>query len=141
MLEGSGFEIIVEIGSATGHRSGVRGDLRGDGLSSAKLQQEVNPLACDFGGGLSRPPRFLVELLVHFLGQRDMEIRFRRGHVPMYHQICHRFVAHSLSVDWPRGSPAIAHVLELHLDSVRVPEIELFHVASHADRSGDPVLL
>jgi len=80
MLDGGRFEVLVEIGSATRHGSGVPGYLRVNSFPAPQLQQESNSLSGDLGGRLPRLSRLRAQFLMQFLRQRDMEIPFRSSH-------------------------------------------------------------
>ena len=81
MLDCGGFEVRVEIGSATSRGLGVGGYLGVNSFSSPQLEQETNSLSRDLGGRLSRLSCFRAQFLVQFLRQGDMEIPFRSSHV------------------------------------------------------------
>ena len=66
ILDRRRFEVLVEIGSATGHGSSVNGYLGMDAFSSPQVEQETNSLLGELLRRLPRLSCFRAQFLVQF---------------------------------------------------------------------------
>ncbi len=66
MLDRRRFDVLVEIGSATGHGSSVYGYLEMDAFSSPRVEQETNSLPGELCRRLPRLSCFRSQFLVQF---------------------------------------------------------------------------